>query len=450
MEQGKNTRIWEKHYILARRYYLKKGNLIIPREFKTVNGYEYDENGFGLGEWLDRQRMRHSKGILDKRRAKLLEIIGMKWNVVEAKWEDHYKLAKNYYNHYGNLNIPENFKTTNGIDYDENGKRLGTWITAQRQNYINCKATPMMIKRVKLLEEIGMIWEVNTDLWMRNYELAKNYYNHYGNLRIPTNFKTVNGVDYDENGIKLGSWICGQRGAKKGIGTYSLYEEREALLNEIGMVWESNYENQWMKNYELAKIYYNHYGNLNIPRAFKTTNGYEYDEKGFCLGSWIGTQRCNKNNLSKERIELLNEIGMAWTLDSWMNMYELAKAYYNHYGNSKIPSDFKTKNGIDYDSEGSELGYWINSQRGAYKGKRPIQFDSEKVKLLDEIEMIWFSDHTNIKLQSEIITDKNLEIKSKEILNRFYSSLCSFDSSILPSKEIINDSLVKKLEIERR
>ena len=50
-------------------------------------------------------------------------------------WDKKYKLAKTYYEHYGNLKIPKKFKTTNGIDYDENGIALGRWLDTQRQSY---------------------------------------------------------------------------------------------------------------------------------------------------------------------------------------------------------------------------------------------------------------------------------------------------------------------------
>ena len=39
------------------------------------------------------------------------------------------------------------------------------------------------------------------------YNLAKAYYEHHGNLEIPARFKTINGYEYDENGINLGYWI---------------------------------------------------------------------------------------------------------------------------------------------------------------------------------------------------------------------------------------------------
>lgn len=38
----------------------------------------------------------------------------------EEKWNKNYKLAKAYYEYYGNLEISQSFKTINGYDYDEN------------------------------------------------------------------------------------------------------------------------------------------------------------------------------------------------------------------------------------------------------------------------------------------------------------------------------------------
>ena len=36
-------------------------------------------------------------------------------------WMDHYKLDKNYYEHYCHCKIPRKFKTKEGIKYDETG-----------------------------------------------------------------------------------------------------------------------------------------------------------------------------------------------------------------------------------------------------------------------------------------------------------------------------------------
>lgn len=75
--------------------------------------------------------------------------------------------------------------------------------------------------------------------WNRNYKLAKAYYEYYRNLEVSQFFKTVNGYDYDENGIALGRWISNQRQAYKGQGYEKITEDQIELLNQIGMKWFS-------------------------------------------------------------------------------------------------------------------------------------------------------------------------------------------------------------------
>ena len=120
-----------------------------------------------------------------------------------------YGYAKRYYEVHGNLEIPNKFKTNDGINYDENGKiKLGKWIFNQRQT------CPSESERGKLLSQIGMRFENKyfKILWDEMYGYAKKYYETYGNLEIPVRFKTNDGINYDENGkINLGTWISTQR-----------------------------------------------------------------------------------------------------------------------------------------------------------------------------------------------------------------------------------------------
>ena len=74
--------------------------------------------------------------------------------------------------------------------------------------------------------------------WGGMYELAKAYSeSHNGSLKISQNFKTVNGYEYDEDGIALGSWISTQRGVYKGQVSGILTQEQIKMLEDIGMIW---------------------------------------------------------------------------------------------------------------------------------------------------------------------------------------------------------------------
>ena len=454
---------WNKKYELAKAYYEHYGNLEIPQSFKTKNGYEYDENGVALGKWINTQRQAfkgNSGYKISKEQIELLKEIGMRFetNYKEEEWNKKYELAKAYYEHYGNLEIPQSFKTKNGYEYDENGVALGKWINTQRQAFKGNSGYKISKEQIELLKEIGMRFETNykEEEWNKKYELAKAYYEHYGNLEIPQSFKTKNGYEYDENGVALGKWINTQRQAFKGNSGYKISKEQIELLKEIGMRFETNYkEEEWNKKYELAKAYYEHYGNLEIPQSFKTKNGYEYDENGVALGKWINTQRqAFKGNsgykISKEQIELLKEIGMRFETnykeEEWNKKYELAKAYYEHYGNLEIPQSFKTKNGYEYDENGVALGKWINTQRQAFKGNSGYKISKEQIELLKEIGMKWFPDNIDIKLQKEEINEKNINKKKIEVYNRVIDYLSKYKSDEIPKKEEINSKFIGELD----
>ena len=336
-------------------------------------------------------------------------------------WEDKYNLAKVYYETYGNLEIPQRFKTFNGKDYDENGVALGVWINNQRRGKKNNTLLP---EKENLLLQIGMRFETkekNNTSWEEMYTLSKVYYETYGGLEIPRGFKTFNGKDEDKNGFALGMWINGQRQSKK---NRTLSSERENLLLQIGMRFDNKKNTMlWEEWYNLSKVYYEVYGNLEIPAKFKTFDGKDYDENGAALGRWINGQRQNKKNgaLSSERENLLLQIGMRFETKEknntpWEEMYALAKVYYETYGNLETPVSFKTLNGKDYDENGVALGMWISNQR---QSKKNNTLSSERENLLNNIGMIWDIKKNKSNIE-KVCHDYNINYKKyKKSLDSF-------------------------------
>ena len=281
--------------------------------------------------------------------------------------------------------------------------------------------------------------------------MAKKYYDYHKNSEIMVNFKTKNGYEYDEEGVNLGSWVSIQRMAYKNKGNLKLTDYQIKLLEKIEMIFDVH-SDTWMKKYNLAESYYEHYENLEIPRNFKTSNGYEYDEQGIRLGNWINIQRQaykgkGTYKITEEQKELLKRIGFSLNIriDSWQKKYNLAESYYKHHGNLEIPQNFKTTNGYEYNEEGIKLGVWINNQRVAYKNKGNLKLTDYQIKLLEKIEIKWFNNNIDKKLQSEIINEQNKVKKQKEILNRVKSYLNTLDENKVYSKEEINSGFVKKL-----
>ncbi len=410
------TMTWDDYYELASAYYEHHGDLLIYKNFKTNDGYTYDENGtINLGHWISNQRSNFS--ILSQEKRQLLQKIGFVLNVHDNQWMKNYELSKIYYNHYGNLLIPRSFKTINGYEYDENGINLGTWITLQRERFDSLNN-----ERKEKLSKIGFLTEIYDYKWNEYYKLAENYYEHYGNLLVPSRFKTINGYEENPKGVNLGRWINTQRRIYQ-----SLSSNRKDKLSKIGFITEV-YDYKWNEYYELAKNYYEHYGNLLVPSTFKTINGYEYDESGANLGKWLGVQKRNFDTLNDERKQKLLNIKISLEnkklFISWENMFELAKKYYSEHNHLLVPQKYVTQEGI-------RLGGWIKAQR---KYTSP---NSERGKLLLSIGMVWNTKKNseeidNICMQEGIDKDKNKIVLSHISLQELQSKIEFLKSHNLP------------------
>ena len=140
-----------------------------------------------------------------------------------------------------------------------------------------------------------------------------------------------------------------------------------------------NSKAKWNLMYIEAKKYYRTYDNLLVPYNYKTSYGIN-------LGRWISEIRTLKKRgkLDKEKVSLLNEIGMIWdiSLYKWDLMYEEAEEYYKKHKNLLVEESFVTENGL-------ELGIWIVRQRQIYFDKVSGLLSKEQIKKLESIGMIW-------------------------------------------------------------
>lgn len=321
----------------------------------------------------------------------MLEYIKIKLNAKD--WNFMYKLAKKYYQHNNNLEVPHLFKTLNGYENTNINESyyLGNWVVEQRRLYSNGKLSQ---DKIKLLKDIGIRFEVKDyeAKWQEMYNLAKAYKEHYGNVEVVCSFKTKDGYNYNdgEGSQNLGAWVSEQR---RRYNQGKLNSNRVELLKKIGFRFQvRDNEKQWDKMYKLAKKYYEHQGNLNIPQGFKTINGYDYDSSIDCcnLYSWVNNQKTFYKNgkLSNDRIEKLKKIGVILETkdldETWNKMYSLAEAYYKKNNNLEVVYSFKTKDGITYDKsiDAYPLGRWLSFQKRAYK--KDI-LTAEKIKKLEEI-----------------------------------------------------------------
>ncbi|MEG0090446.1 MAG: Helicase associated domain protein [Oscillospiraceae bacterium] len=287
---------WEQHFLAAKEYREKFGNLKVPNRYKT-------SDGLSLGSWLVTQRRVRSGQILGNLTAEKIEKldrIGMEWeNKFETAWEQNFASAKEHFESYGNLDVPARYVLKNGV-------KLGAWIATQRQAHLSSLLSDEKSAR---LEEIGMEWSAIDAQWEKNYAAAVEYYVENGNLDVKASYKT-------KDGFALGTWVRNLRKARAKLnGCAQPTSEQIARLDSIGMVWGSSNDAKWQQNYLEARRYYMTVGNLDVPIGYKTLGG-------IALGRWIYNQRVARfrpeiihSTINDERIAKLDQIGMDWKQD---------------------------------------------------------------------------------------------------------------------------------------
>ena len=365
--------LWEQNYAAATQYYLEHGDLEVPIKYETPSG-------FGLGVWLGAQRAAHKAGELPQEQVERLDALGMDWtNRNDRKWMSLYDVAAAYYHEHGNLNVPSEYVTPDGV-------LLGKWVARQRYAYLNpdrssARVTP---ERKALLDKLGMVWE-KYDPWQERYDLALAYKTEHGDLEIPSVYKTADGV-------WLGSWVNRQRQALNS-GSSALSSERRKLLRTLfkgerrpsdpaadhGTVREAN----WERNFRSAARYARKYKHLLVPASY-------VDSDGVRLGVWISNLRAARKNrpdsyqVTPAHIKKLNSIGMVWDARDakWGTAYQQAKAYYKAHGNLHAAANYKS------DETGFCLGDWLRRMR-EWDTTHDPKLTPERRAMLDKIGMVW-------------------------------------------------------------
>ena len=284
---------------------------------------------------------------------------------LSSSWDHYFSEASIYYAEHGNLNIPKRYTTPAGLS-------LGEWLTTQRRVRAGQIPGNLTEQQIARLDSIGMEWGNRNDAaWERGLKEARKFREQFGNLQVPAKYKTKN--DYP-----LGKWI---NNARKRRSDGKLTEERIRQLDQLGMAWKV-FDVRWEQGYALSAVYAQKYGNLDVPRDYKTADGKT-------LGRWIQNQELayEQKKLSADQIKRLETIGMQWGCRydrQWNEVYQAAKRYFEANGSLDIPVAYVSP-------EGYALGKWVRRQQYAYRNpeKSNAILSQERIELLDAIGMQW-------------------------------------------------------------
>jgi hypothetical protein len=161
---------------------------------------------------------------------------------------------------------------------------------------------------------------------------------------------------------RLGTWISNQRAHKN-----NLTVEKKAALEAVpGWVWKTHeVKNKYSWDEQLAALYEYVATNNKLPKQ-----SHEH------LGSWINTQRMNKDRLTADKQAALEEIpGWVWKMREIKNRYswgeQLAALREYVAANNELPKQSHAR-----------LGVWISTQRCNYKKQK---LSAERIEALQSI-----------------------------------------------------------------
>lgn len=261
-----------------------------------------------------------------------------------------------------------------------------------------------------------------------------------GTLELPRSY-TIH------SGVPVGKWLELQRQVQAGQRPGRLTAEQAAKLEKLGIRWNHRLEAAWEKGFASAQKYRTEHGDLLVPVRYR-------DKNDFALGEWIvyNRQRYLGGNLTQNRIERLEAVGMVWSTsnDLWEQNYAAATQYYLEHGDLEVPIKYETPSGFG-------LGVWLGAQRAAHKaGELP----QEQVERLDALGMDWtnrndrkwmslydvaaayYHEHGSLNVPSEYVTPDGV-LLGKWVARQRYAYLNPDRSSarVTPERKALLDKL---------
>ena len=307
--------------------------------------------GNRLGRWCNAQREAFLNGKIPTERITILNKVGFVWKIFDDNWHIQYSYLKEY-----RKNNPT--KWPGKKEEFPLGNKLASWCADQRKHYLKGKLPK---ERIKLLNDLGFIWDMKENAWRTSYSMLKEY-----RKSNPNSWPQSKGPST----TLLGQWCQSQRYLYR---KDRLSKKRLSLLEQIGFVWKPHDE-EWEKMFSyLIQYVKSHPG--------KWPSQKEEYPLGNKLGSWCSNQRqnCRKKVLPKERIDLLNKISFPWDIKeaAWQKQYLHLKDFRSIFPN-RWPKDREEF------PKGNRLGLWYRRQM---KNSQEGKLSKKRFELLNAIEL---------------------------------------------------------------
>jgi len=289
-------------------------------EFGHCNVPQKYADNLSLGQWCNKMRSAYKKiqkGMktkynLSQDRIERLEDIGFQWQGVDydEAFEKHCRELIAFKEEFGHCNVSQRYA---------DNPSLGQWCSQMRTAYKKVQKgiktnSKLSQDRIERLEDIGFQWGVDYDkvFKKRCCELIT-FKEEVGHCNVP--------ISYADN-PSLGQWCRQARTAykkvQKGMKTkYDLSQDRIVeRLEDIGFQWQGVvYDEAFEKRCCELIAFKEEFGHCNVSQRYADNPS---------LGQWCSQMRTaykkiqkgmkTKYELSQDRIERLEEIGLQWKI----------------------------------------------------------------------------------------------------------------------------------------
>lgn len=262
------------------------------QKFKTEHGHvsvPYSDPS-GLGRWIAEQRHKYQKGLVDDVLYRELISVGLVLRPLEARWDARFQQMCEFHSTHGHAFVQHKDSVPDG---------LYGWVLQQRQLK---KQGRLDESRLKRLDALGFVWDVQAHLWRQNMECLREFYEEHGHCRVSKGGRKDSRLHNFLRRI--------QSSSKKGFEDvpYATQDDVEKL-HAWGAV--RAYRTSWDEKYnEMCNVKSECRKNGRIPYQYLKESG---------LTAWARSQRFvhRQGIMSAEQYALLDTIGFDWDGSGW-------------------------------------------------------------------------------------------------------------------------------------
>lgn len=269
---------WEQTYLKLLNYKISKGHCNVPRSYENKT----------LANFVAKNRYLFNKGELETEKIEKLKLLQFEFTAPKINaWDKKFEELKAFFEQKGHSNYQKS----------DGNPSIYHWILAQR---VNMRKNKLDSDQIAKLNSIKFIWEPNSkggsprdDEWFEKLIELKKYKEEFGHVNVS---------QVDPLYKKLGRWLNDQRVNKKGRKNTKgeiiyLSKEREAFLEELGVIWDMK-EHEWDLKLNQLKEFHSKYGHFNVTQSTQDFNALYY---------WL--YKIRKTGTTKSKKDRLSSIG---------------------------------------------------------------------------------------------------------------------------------------------